>query len=744
MSFTNIYGRNVYIKELTIGTWQYKLNNDITYSNITNYPVVFINSDTSSDDNCDVYFETNISVSTTNHFFIFGSEKITINGNNKIIYIVIDNLNQRIINGLFQNGTSTTSGFSNIEIKNLTTYNESNNRLFDFHGYFLQRHFGRNATNIKLNNLNNYGIISSANSSGIGHIGETSSCEIINCTNYGQVGVTGTFGCGGILSGYSARNNQGKILIENCKNFGDIYSNDSGGIAGRNCFVILESVEIKKCFNYGHMNNESCGGILGPFCVRDHSMKDLNTNVNNPYAFKCHYCANYGDMNAIRTSGIIGVNNFEKNSLMLGVTANPFIVSECYNQGKFKYYDQCSGIIGFYALTNILVSDNIWYFLTVKNCYNYADIYSIDPNTNTSIQQTGIFGVPMSTPGAKGITSSCYSVTSINTENGIYYSSLSHIYTSNLAFEFNHVTTEWLSVDASMTLLGVAQQENSWQDYNLTRQEVHWIETQVGLPFVFAKINNIQFSDTNFQVPQTGEIILENASASLNAQYEIISNNKNFFVYNHPSLKIKSNTPVGTYKIIISQKNENKTYNHITITISVLAICFGENSILPTLTNDMKIIYKRMNELSTNDIIMTEYNGPKKVKYIYHEKIKNVSNCHSKLKDKLYVLTKQYFPELKEDLILTGRHPILVNHNFSNNTIIKNQHMFTRNFFRLETYKNKNAISFDLDGVFDIYNIVLENNFIGKRYPIRVNGILTESLSEYEYLQSKQKKTKNC
>jgi hypothetical protein len=738
MSFTNIFGKNIYIKELPIGSWQYKLDNNVSYSNITNYPVVLINSDTSSNDNCNVFFETNISVSTTNHFFIFGSEKITIDGNNKILNIKIENLNQRVINGLFQNGTSTTSGFSNIEIKNLTLYNESNNKLFDFHGYFLQRHFGKNAINIKLNNLNNYGMISSPNSSGIGHIGETSSCEIINCTNYGQVGVTGTFGCGGILSGYSAKNNQGKILIENCKNFGDIYSNDSGGIVGRNCFVMLNVVEIKKCLNYGHMNNETCGGILGPFCVRDHSMQDFN-----PYVFKCHYCANYGDMNARLTSGIIGVNNFEKNSTFLGVTANPFIVSECYNQGKFNYYTQCSGIIGFYSLTNIILPDNIWYFLIVKNCYSYADIYSIDPSTNTSIEQTGIFGVPMSTPGAKASTSNCYSVTSINTENGIYYSSFSHIYTSNLVFEFNHVTTEWLSLDATLTLLGVAQQENSWQDYNLISSQVHWIETQVGLPFMLTKFNDIQFSDTSFQISQTGEIIIDDAQSSLNVQYEIISKNKDFFIYNHPSLKIKSNTPVGTYKIIISQISENNTYNHITITISVLAICLGENSILPTITNDMKIIYKKIKEISINDIIMTEYSGPKKIKYIYHEKIKNISNRHSRFKDKLYVLKKQDYPELKDDLILTGRHPILVNHNFSNKEIINNNHKFIRNFFRLETYKNKKAISFDIEGVFDIYNIVLENSFIGKNYPIRVNGILTETLSEYEYLLYQQKKTKN-
>ena len=304
------------------------------------------------------------------------------------------------------------------------------------------------------------------------------------------------------------------------------------------------------------------------------------------------------------------------------------------------------------------------------------------------------------------------------------------------------MTTEWLSVDASLTLHGVAQQQNSWQDYNLMGQEVYWIETQVGFPFVLSKFNNLQFSGTTFQQSQDGEILLENTSNLQNATYEIIGENKKFFIYNHPSLKIKSNSPVGTYKLVIYQKNENNTYNSTVITIIVLAVCLGENSILPTVSNDMKIIYKRIKELSTNDIIMTEYSGPKKIKYIYHEKIKNVSNCHSKVKDKLYVLRTQDYPELKEDLILTGRHPILVNHNFSSNEIIKNNHKFTRNFFRLETYKNKKSIDFNVEGVFDIYNIVLENNFIGKRYPIRVNGILTESLSEYDYILNKQKKTK--
>ena len=108
-------------------------------------------------------------------------------------------------------------------------------------------------------------------------------------------------------------------------------------------------------------------------------------------------------------------------------------------------------------------------------------------------------------------------------------------------------------------------------------------------------------------------------------------------------------------------------------------------------------------------------------------------------KDKFYLLTKENFPELKQDLYLTGGHPILVDKlsdqesKRQSNFHMKNTDKTVGNKKVLLTFFSDLVTDYEENQVFPIYNIVLENVNGLDRHPIRVNGLLSSSMSIEKY-----------
>jgi hypothetical protein len=105
-----------------------------------------------------------------------------------------------------------------------------------------------------------------------------------------------------------------------------------------------------------------------------------------------------------------------------------------------------------------------------------------------------------------------------------------------------------------------------------------------------------------------------------------------------------------------------------------------------------------------------------------------------RIKDQLYVCKKEDYPELTEDLIITGCHSILVSDITENQReeIIKQfkKIYVTGEKYRLMACIDERAKVYPKQGYHTIYHLALENENYYHNYGIYANGLLVESCSK--------------
>ena len=100
---------------------------------------------------------------------------------------------------------------------------------------------------------------------------------------------------------------------------------------------------------------------------------------------------------------------------------------------------------------------------------------------------------------------------------------------------------------------------------------------------------------------------------------------------------------------------------------------------------------------------------------------------HSKrIANRLYKCSKINYPEMTEDLYITGGHGIMLDR-YTNDQAkdIKQK----GSLYMLRTFKDSRAEPFMDEGSYDIYNIALENKNKKMNYSIWANGLLVESIA---------------
>jgi len=99
----------------------------------------------------------------------------------------------------------------------------------------------------------------------------------------------------------------------------------------------------------------------------------------------------------------------------------------------------------------------------------------------------------------------------------------------------------------------------------------------------------------------------------------------------------------------------------------------------------------------------------------------------------LYVCSPKVYPELQEDLIITGCHSILVpdmTYKEKTDTIDLLGELFvTENRYRLMACVDQRAEPYDKEGVFTVWHFALENPQPRANYGVYANGLLVESSS---------------
>jgi hypothetical protein len=135
--------------------------------------------------------------------------------------------------------------------------------------------------------------------------------------------------------------------------------------------------------------------------------------------------------------------------------------------------------------------------------------------------------------------------------------------------------------------------------------------------------------------------------------------------------------------------------------------------------------YVPIQSLRKGDLVKTCFDGYKKVDMIGTSKMYNPGNSQ-RSKNRLYRLTPSNYPELTNDLFLTGCHSILVK-NISDEERAQTVELLNRIFvtdkhYRLMACVDRRAEPYTEEGLFDIYHLALENKDYYMNYGIYANG----------------------
>lgn len=158
----------------------------------------------------------------------------------------------------------------------------------------------------------------------------------------------------------------------------------------------------------------------------------------------------------------------------------------------------------------------------------------------------------------------------------------------------------------------------------------------------------------------------------------------------------------------------------------------------PCFKKDTKILtdkgYIPVQYLRKGDMVKTLRNEYKAIHMVGKKRITHDASLERN-KKQLFVYRHDQYPEILEDLVITGCHSILVDR-FScdqqrEKTIETNGDIYiTDNKYRLPAYADEKAIVFEASGDHMIYHLALENEDYYMNYGIYANGMLVETCSK--------------
>jgi hypothetical protein len=160
--------------------------------------------------------------------------------------------------------------------------------------------------------------------------------------------------------------------------------------------------------------------------------------------------------------------------------------------------------------------------------------------------------------------------------------------------------------------------------------------------------------------------------------------------------------------------------------------CFKEGSQILAL-KDGKDVYVPIQQLRPGDLVKTASSGYKAIWNIGHTVLLNPGHAN-RTKDRLYVCSKDAYPELTEDLVITGCHSILVDHiRDSERAAILDQFKkvyITENRYRLPACIDERAKPFQKEGLVKLWHFALEHTDYYMNYGVYANGLLVETCSK--------------
>lgn len=160
--------------------------------------------------------------------------------------------------------------------------------------------------------------------------------------------------------------------------------------------------------------------------------------------------------------------------------------------------------------------------------------------------------------------------------------------------------------------------------------------------------------------------------------------------------------------------------------------CFKENTKILCLV-DGKESYVAIENIRPRLLVKTSMNGYIPVDMIGYSKIYNPKNKERTL-HRLYKCTSKNYPEITEDLIITGCHSILVDdlteYQMEQSIVHTRNIYITDDKYRLIACLDPLAEPYTEEGEHVIWHLALENENYTWNYGIYANGLLVESASQ--------------
>jgi alpha-tubulin suppressor-like RCC1 family protein len=158
----------------------------------------------------------------------------------------------------------------------------------------------------------------------------------------------------------------------------------------------------------------------------------------------------------------------------------------------------------------------------------------------------------------------------------------------------------------------------------------------------------------------------------------------------------------------------------------------------PCFKTDTKILtahgYVPIQELKKGDLVQTLLNGFQPIELLGYSTIYNPGITDDRSSDQLYVCTTAQYPEIFEDLVLTGAHAILVD-NFTDagqraetEKVLKKIYV-TNGKLRLPACVDPRAALYEPVGTYTVYHLALAHENYYFNYGIYANGLLVETCS---------------
>lgn len=458
--------------------------------------------------------------------------------------------------------------------------------------------------------------------------------------------------------------------------------------------------------NYIFTSSGSVGGLNGGYIVR--VMSDSPSTTFNMNIFRTYT----GGSGIVFGTALVFNNGYlwliPNNASNISPGNTPVIRLNIFNNLNKTTYS-------YNTATNTTDSE-VTVFTDIASAYNASQayifgsyLYSLSINTNTS-PFTTITKMSISTASSSGIVQSQSTVVF---SYGIFISAIAS----------DNVNYIWMAENSSSSgriyRMSLSQNTSIINEPTPTTAVISFLST-------LKSITAMKYGAGYLWI--TGKTITANTPALV--QVDVTNNT---IINTIPLISNPVESNVTNIDIYSEYMWMTDNANSALLKMKIYIPCFREGTKLLCLTPQMKEEYVPIQNIRKGHLVKTSLNGYVPVCIIGKSSIANPGG-DERIKNRLYKCTKDNYPELLEDLYITGCHSILVNELTEiqrEKTIESLGNIYiTDRKYRLMAYLDDRAEPYDKIGTFTIWHLALENDDYYMNYGIYANGLLVESTSK--------------